>query len=71
MQIFKIPIEWAVYGTIEIEAESPEDAIRKFNNEKNDIPTPRDMWYIEDSFKLAFDEADALEFVRVVKQGGN
>lgn len=40
MKKFKIPVTWEVYGTIEIEADSLEEAIQKFDdieiNEKAD-----------------------------------
>ena len=32
MKKFKIPVTWEVYGTIEIEADSLEEAIQKFDN---------------------------------------
>ena len=37
MKTFKIPVEWAVYGHVEIEAESLEDAI-KIAKEDESIP---------------------------------
>lgn len=43
MKKFKIPVTWEVYGTIEIEADSLEEAIQKFddieiNGEGHDLP---------------------------------
>ena len=55
MKIFKIPVAWSVYGEIEVEAESIEQAIEKAKNDET-IPLP-DGYYLEDSWQIEEDEA--------------
>lgn len=52
MQTFKIPVTWSVYGTIEIQADTIEDAIKKFEENKEEIPLPYDSDYIDNSFQM-------------------
>lgn len=54
MKKFKIPVSWEVYSTIEVEAETLDEAIRKFDEkEDSDDPyeLPLDSTYIDASFK--------------------
>ena len=60
METFKIPVEWSVYATVEIEAESLEEAIRIFDETIDDYP-PTDPDYIDDSFKGASQDTGKLE----------
>ena len=53
---FKIPVVWTVCGTMEIEADSLEDAVLKAEDE----PLPTDNDYLEGSFEV--DHA-ALEYL--------
>ncbi len=39
MKTFKIPVEWVLYGEVEIQAKSIEEAI-EIAEEDNDIPLP-------------------------------
>ena len=48
MKTYKIAVEWSVYSTVEVEAESLEDAILKV--EDSDFPLPTDSDYIDNSF---------------------
>lgn len=48
---FKIPVEWSVYATVEIEAESLEEAVKIFDKTEDEIPLPTDNDYIDGSFK--------------------
>jgi hypothetical protein len=61
METFKIPVEWSVYATVEIEAESLEEAIRIFDETIDDIPLPTDPNYIDDSFKRCSQDTGKLE----------
>lgn len=51
MKAFKIPVEWSVYDTVEIEAESMEQAIKIFDETMDDIPLPTEPEYIDGSFQ--------------------
>ena len=46
---FKIPVEWAVYGTVEVEANTLEEAIEIFDRTIDEIPL-REGDYIDGSF---------------------
>lgn len=50
MSIWKLPVEWAVYSTIEIEADTLEEAVRIAHETIDEIPLPKESEYIEDSF---------------------
>jgi hypothetical protein len=55
MKEYKIPVEWSVYGTIEVKAKSVEEAVKKAEEEKDDYPLPTENHYIEDTFKVNAD----------------
>jgi len=57
MKIYRIACEWAVYGTMHIEAESLKEAIQKA---EDDYPLPTDSEYIDDSFKVCDDVTQYL-----------
>lgn len=52
MKTFKIPVSWEVYGTVEIEANSVEEALQIAIDTQDDLPLPTDGDYIDGSFKI-------------------
>lgn len=48
---FKIPVTWEVYGTVEVEADSKEEALVKFREEIDYFSLPTESYYVDDSFK--------------------
>ena len=53
-KLFKIPVTWAVYSTIEVEAESLEKAIEKFDEVENlgfGYDLPSEFSYVDGSFE--------------------
>ena len=42
-----------MYGTVSIEAETLEDAIRQYMKKEDILPLPNDPQYIDGSFKLS------------------
>lgn len=48
-QKFKIPVEWAACGVVEIEASSLEEAVQIFDDTIDDIPLP-EAFYVDGSF---------------------
>ena len=65
MKKFKIPVTWEVYGTIEIEANSLEEAIQQFDEVEingEGYPLPLDNDYINDSFNREQDEEVIQEY---------
>lgn len=63
-QIFKIPVYWEVYSTIDVEAESLEEALEKFDDFENDqegYSLPTDWEYLDGSFSR-----EDIEFCKLV-----
>lgn len=58
MATFNIPVSWEVYGSVEIDAESVEEAINIFDEQSDDIPLPEGN-YIDGSFKR-----EDLDFIK-------
>lgn len=53
MKTFKIPVSWQVYSIIDIEAETLEEAIAKFDEKEEsdeDWPLPTDSEYMDGTF---------------------
>ena len=50
MKTFKLPVTWEVCGIVEVEAESLEDAITKFDPDDHSLP--EDASYVDSSFQL-------------------
>ena len=55
---YEIPCTWEVYGTIEIEADSLEEAIELA--ERDDSPMPDDSDYVDGSFQVDRDIAEGI-----------
>ena len=63
-QIFKIPVYWEVSSRIDVEAESLEEALEKFDGFENDqegYPLPTDWEYLDGSFSR-----EDIEFCKLV-----
>jgi hypothetical protein len=57
MKTFKIPVIWEMGGYINIEAETLDEAIKKFDEEWDKYPLPEDTeFYIDGSFQREDDE---------------
>lgn len=56
-KIFKIPVCWEVSGFVKVEADSMENAIRKFDEEIIDqCELPTETTYIAGSFQRSMDD---------------
>jgi hypothetical protein len=64
--VFRVPVTWEVYGLLEVEAETLEEAVEMVkrdedqNGEPFDLPTDSD--YVEGSFRLS--EGYSVEEIR-------
>lgn len=67
-KVFELPVEWAVFGKIEIEAESLEDALRIFCETEDEIGLPTDNDYIDGSFKLATESSPYTSIEETAKE---
>ena len=45
---WKVPVTWEMYGTIEVEADSPEEAIEKAQDYEGELPT--ENYYVDGRF---------------------
>lgn len=68
MAKFKIPVEWSVYGVVEIEADSIEEAVDKFDETIDDIPLPDQSEYIDDSFRRETSSSDDIEYYKDMQE---
>lgn len=52
MKTWKIPVGWEVYATIEVEAETLEEAIEIARDDDGEIPLPTDADYVDGSWQV-------------------
>lgn len=62
MKTYKVPVVYTMYGYVEVEAESVDDAIDEVENGGSDIPLPSVSDYVEGSFEV--DRDGLVEEVR-------
>ena len=55
---YEIPCTWEVYGTLEVEADSLEEAIELA--ERDDSPMPDESDYVDGSFQIDRDIAEEI-----------
>lgn len=60
MATFKIPVTWEVFGIVEIEAKSLDEAIQIFDETQDDIALPLESDYVEASFRREDEETIQL-----------
>ena len=58
MKFYEIPCSWEVYGTVEVEANSLDEAIEKV--EADDFPLPDRNSYVDGSFEVEVQVAEDL-----------
>jgi hypothetical protein len=56
MKTFKIPVTWEVYGVVEIEAETLDEAIAIFDDTEDQVALPTDWDYVDASFRREDEE---------------
>ena len=56
----KLPVTWEVFGVVEVEANSIEEAIEKFDSECDFIPLPNGE-YVDGSFGMSCREVEYIE----------
>ena len=52
MKIFKIPVTYEIYGTVDISANTLEEAIEYANKNIDDLPLADDPNYVDDSYEI-------------------
>lgn len=58
----KLPVEYTMYGTVTVEADTIEEAIKKFNENNDDFDLPDDPEYVDGSF-ICSDDINFIKFV--------
>lgn len=53
---WKVPVTWEMYGTIEVEADSPEEVIEKAQDYEGELPT--ENYYVDDSWRPSCDAGE-------------
>lgn len=61
MKTFKIPVEYKLWGLVEVEANSLEEAFEYANENISELELPDRPEYVEDSFEIAAFDADELK----------
>lgn len=56
MQTYRIPCHWEVYGYMDVEADSIQEAIKIAEDESSNLPT--ESSYIQGSFMVDYDGID-------------
>lgn len=49
---YLVPCVWQMYGRVEVEADSAEEAIEIAERDKYDFALPEEGFYLEDSFEI-------------------
>jgi hypothetical protein len=55
MKTYKVPVVYTMYGYVEVEAESMDQAVDKVQNGGSDMPLPSNADYVEGSFEVDHD----------------
>lgn len=65
MKTFKLPVTYSVWGYVNVEAETIEDAIQYFKENSDDIELPLDVdtEYVDGSFELSSEDKEYIEFL--------
>jgi len=58
MKTYKIPVVYQMFGYVEMEADSIDDAVKKVENGHGDVPLPVDADYVEGSFEIDYEGVD-------------
>ena len=61
MKTYKIPVVFQMFGYVEMEADSIDEAVKKVENGHGDVPLPVDADYVEGSFEIDYGGVDFSE----------
>ena len=57
----KVAVTWEMCGYVDIDADTMEEAMEKFNNESDYIKLPTNGEYVDGSFELSSADVDEME----------
>ena len=58
MKTYRVPVVYQMFGYVEMEADSIDDAVKKVHNNIDSIPLPNDADYVEGSFEIDYEGVD-------------
>ena len=58
MKTYKVPVVYQMFGYVEMEADSIDNAVKKVHNNIDSIPLPYDADYVEGSFEIDYGGVD-------------
>lgn len=61
MKKYKIPVEYKMWGLVEVEANSLEDALALANKDINNLPLADKPMYVDDSYVIVAETAEELK----------
>jgi hypothetical protein len=61
MKTIRLPVTWAVCSTVDVKADSLEEAIEKFDPRDYDLPT-KDVDYVDGSFEISTSDPEEVAF---------
>lgn len=59
----KVAVTWEMCGYVDIDADTMEEAMEKFNNESDYIKLPTNGEYVDGSFQLTSDDVEEMELM--------
>ena len=62
----KVAVTWEMCGYVDIEADTMEEAMEKFNKESDSIKLPSDGIYVDGSFQLSSNDVEEMEVMSEV-----
>ena len=57
----KVAVTWSMCGYVDIEANTMEEAMKKFNETSDGIDLPKNSEYVDGSFMLSSDDVEEME----------
>lgn len=65
--LIKLPVTWEECGTVEIEADSIEEALEKFQYEEPYLELPNNNVYIDGSFQLSSNDPESIRYYQTAE----
>lgn len=66
-KIFSIPVEWVVTETIDIKADSLQEAIAFILDKSDEIPLGTEPEYIDGTWKISADESNTMDIEEIIE----
>lgn len=57
----RVAVTWEMCGYVDIDAPTIEEAMKKFKEDKDNIPIPTDAEYVDGSFQLSSEDVEEMK----------